>query len=173
MRPFFVALSYNQLNCDSIVSKMATTGILETETNEMTQVETLIGQYGLSSIQMISTRLGIGEDETRSLIQDLVGSGHLHGRLSEDGTRFFRSDVRVSEAPIVRRHEEPVETQLNTQPGKIASVIGLAMIVIGELLPDSLWSGLFSDVNAAIVILGVVAFIVGLMMISRSLSPSK
>ena len=48
----------------------------------------------LSSIQLMSWRLGISQEEVRGILDELIGEGKLIGYISKDGARFFRHDLK-------------------------------------------------------------------------------
>lgn len=67
----------------------------------------LILDEDISSILLLSEKLGLDGDAIRNLLEQLVQEGALNGYLTEDGKRFFRRDVEVSHKPIIHREDPP------------------------------------------------------------------
>jgi len=84
----------------------------------------------LSSVEAMSAELGIDQDEVRVMLQDLLTQGGLKGRITQDGKRFFREDVRVSDKPAIpRQEEEPAFLRFNTKPARYVAEAGLVILV--------------------------------------------
>jgi hypothetical protein len=80
----------------------------------------------------------------------------LHGRFSEDGNRFFLSEVRVSEAPILREHQDYVIEEVDNKLGKFVFIAGIAMMISGLVARG------FISVNPAMEHIGGAIFMVGM-----------
>lgn len=106
--------------------------ILMTEMHD--HILKLIKEGTLSSIELISKKVGVTEEETIEIIEELIKVGKLDGHFSEDKKRFFKSDVKLSEAPAIPRDEkEPDFIHYNTRPGKILIIIGFITLLIGGI----------------------------------------
>ena len=92
----------------------------------------LIMTHNVSAIVTLSEKLEIDQEAVIELINELVADETLHGSVTEDGTRFFRSDAKVSEAPVIERDDkEPEFLSFNSRPGIIVSIIGAIILGIG------------------------------------------
>ena len=112
---------------------------------------------------MISEHLGIDEDTARVYLQELVDNGELHGYITEDGSRFFKSDVHVTSAPIVGSHEDWIPETHDSKLGKIIFAVGIALIVTGQAIPRMLVNDPLSlGFGAALTMIGFVALLGGL-----------
>ena len=128
----------------------------------------LVNYEGYSSILFISERLDVNQDTVLELIQKLMDSGELQGTLSEDNTRFFKSDVKISTAPALPNHEPNITVETpNIKLGLYAIVAGIVIIAIGLLLPAFILELADSGGNAAVVISGFAALLGGLCYVSR------
>ena len=123
----------------------------------------LVAEQNMSSVTMISEQLGIDEDLTRVYLQELVETGELKGYITEDGSRFFKSDVHMTSAPIVALHEEWIPETHDTRLGKIIFVVGIVLIVIGQAGPRILVRDPLSvGFGAALAMIGFVILLGGL-----------
>ena len=123
----------------------------------------LVAEQNMSSVTMISEHLGIDEDTARVYIQELVETGKLKGYITEDGSRFFKSDVHLTSAPIVAAHEEWIPETHDTKIGKIVFVAGIALVVIGQAVPRIFVSDPLSlGLGAALAMIGFVTLLGGL-----------
>lgn len=85
----------------------------------------------LSSVEAMSAELGISQDEVRAMLQDLLAQGDLKGRITQDGKRFFREGIRVSDKPAIpHQEEEPAFLRFNTKPARYVAQAGLVILVI-------------------------------------------
>ncbi|MDF1540147.1 MAG: hypothetical protein P1Q69_14725 [Candidatus Thorarchaeota archaeon] len=147
--------------------------LTETEAKAQIQLKDdlveLIETQKLSSIQMIALKLGFAEDDVRSRLADLIDEGAIDGTLTEDGTRFFLSSVRISDAPIIRSNAESVVLeQPDTKIGKYGAIAGLASIIAGFVMRGL--SGLaesLANMGAAAILLGIMLLAGGWLYISR------
>jgi len=146
-----------------------------TETSAKQQVDPenamveLIETQKLSSISMIASKLELDEDDIRIHLSDLVNAGAINGTLTEDGTRFFLSSIRVSEAPIIRTNTESVAIeQPDTKIGKYVAMAGLSSIIAGFVirgLSGSLES--FANIGASAILMGMALLAGGWLYVSR------
>ncbi len=79
--------------------------LTETAANQKVDIEVpiveVIERYKMSSISMIASHLEMEEETVLIKIEELISAGILDGRVSDDGTRFYMSNVKVSVAPVV------------------------------------------------------------------------
>ncbi len=94
----------------------------------------LINDGILSSIELISEKVGVSPEETVEIIEELIRTGKLEGHFSEDQKRFFKAEVKLSDAPAVPREvKEPDFIHYDTRPGKILILIGFMVLIIGGI----------------------------------------
>lgn len=123
----------------------------------------LVAEQNMSSVSMISEQLGIDEDTARDYLQDLVEQGELEGYITEDGSRFFKSEVHMTSAPIVALNEDWTPETHETKYGKIIFVFGLALIIAGQVVPRILVNDSLSlGIGAALAMIGFIALLGGL-----------
>jgi hypothetical protein len=137
-----------------------------------TQLQELVVDKKISSIQTLSSMLELDYDATVNLLSDLVTEGVLEGTVDESSGRFFSGTVEVSEGPIVPTPEEVSAEASSSSRGKYGVLSGIALIIIGELIPRELLSVLMlEDIKIGFVFLGMAAFIGGLFYLSRDETP--
>ena len=96
------------------------------------QLIDMIENESVSAIQIMSRRLGLSEDSIREMLTQLLESGRIEGTLTEDGKRFFKSEVEISHSPVVGEKDEgPHFLEFNPMPGRITALIGFIIVVIG------------------------------------------
>ncbi len=129
----------------------------------------------ISSIELISEQIGIDEETIKEFLQDLVDEGSIIGTLTEDGKRFYLSDVKISTAPIVTHEEYATKPQVKTtKHAKVISLTGIVMMVLGSILRSFVAIDIrFDNVGTAVFMLGIVVLVVGWMLISRANPPQK
>ncbi|MFW9804430.1 MAG: hypothetical protein ACFFFC_17360 [Candidatus Thorarchaeota archaeon] len=131
-------------------------------------------ENNVSSIDMLSSRIGLSPEATQKMLMELVEEGKLSGRLTSDGTRFYKSDVKTSDAPTVASAPEPVIEERDTKPGIIIMLSGIIMFISGNILVNLnaefsfLWS-----IGSAIIFLGPLVLIAGMYYVSRLNPPQK
>lgn len=146
-----------------------------TETGAKQQVEIddaiveLIETQKLSSISMIASILELDEDDVRLHLSDLVKAGAINGFLNEDGTRFFLSSIKVSEAPIIHTNTESVVLeQPDTRIGKYIAIAGLFSIIAGFVMRGlSGFSESFTNIGASAILMGIALLAAGWLYVSR------
>ena len=76
----------------------------------------MIMEENISSIYIMGSRLGETPEVVNSIISELMQAGHVEGHFSEDGKRFFRTDAKVVDRPILAVEDEgPSFLQYNTR----------------------------------------------------------
>jgi len=128
----------------------------------------------LSSVQMMSSELGIPQEEVRTLLTELTQEGVLDGHLTEDGERYFKRDAKVSEAPVIDRKEDvPDFMKFDTRPGKIAALFGSVVAVIGAYGLMTAGDNLpLENLGAALMLIGVAVILAGGFYLSMRKTPS-
>ena len=128
----------------------------------------------LSSVQMMSSELGIPEEEVRTILTELTEKGTVNGQLTEDGKRYFRHDAKMSEAPVIERKQSvPDFMKFDTRPGKIAAIFGLALATIGAYgLVNAGDSIQMENFSAVLTLIGVVVTIAGSFYLTLRKTPS-
>ncbi|MHA2025117.1 MAG: hypothetical protein ACW98U_04365 [Candidatus Thorarchaeota archaeon] len=129
----------------------------------------------ISSIERLSELTGMEEDEARIALQELVSEGSLAGKFTEDGTRFFLSDVKVSDAPILGPADTGPDIVIKeSKVPKTVVITGIILTVIGLILRGITILGEFMEVaGGAVFVVGLVLFFIGWMMFSRLNPPSQ
>ncbi len=123
----------------------------------------------ISSLEMISNLTGIDADIVYDTIESLVDTGSLEGSFTVDNKRFFLSDVKTSEAPIVDTHDAGLEMKsADTRSAKAIALLGVVMLVLGQILRGlvAVHTGMESA-GTAIFLLGLVVLFAGCLQFSR------
>jgi len=132
----------------------------------------LIMEDNLSAIETYSDKLGISREDVVALIRELQVQGKLHGTLTKDEKRFFKSEVRVSEAPVVaHEEEEPLFLKFNSRPGLITAFVGFVIIIAGLAVNSFPAIQNASNVAAILIFIGLSILIVGLFLVSQRKTP--
>lgn len=101
---------------------------------------------------MLAQLTGHDVESVRTVISELVEEGTLKGHFSNDGTRFFLMEVKVSEAPVVRMNEDFVIEEPDNRLWKLVFAVGIIMMIAGlvtrgygniDMFFENLGSGLF------------------------------
>ncbi len=134
---------------------------------------TLVKDKHISSIQIMADRLGIQEDGVRDLLGQLRDEGLLEGHFTEDGSRFFRSDVNVEATPeSVEEEYVPEFMQYNTKPGRIVAYIGLMVMVLGGIIYYLSAGNLYyQNIGMLLLGFGLIILLPGLYWIGRRKTP--
>jgi hypothetical protein len=153
--------------------------ITETAASQKVEVDDpivdAIERYKMSSISMIASHLEMEDEAVLNRIKELVSDGTLAGKISEDETRFFKSDVKVSEAPIIRSNDESVEiVHPDTSVGKYMMLTGIASIVSGLILRSLTGITLaLTNMGTSLTLVGFIVLAAGWLYISRKESSFK
>jgi len=141
---------------------------LNHENIESTLYDTVVLQK-ISSLEMISNLTSIDEEIVYDTIESLVEVGSLEGSFTEDKKRFFLSDVKTSEAPILDTHDAGLEIKsADTRNAKAVALLGVVMLVLGQILRSlvTIHTGMESA-GTAIFLLGLVVLFTGWLQFSR------
>jgi hypothetical protein len=147
--------------------------ITETAASKKVEVDDpiidVIERYKISSISMMASHLEMQEEVVLNRIKELLSAGTLTGKISEDETRFFKSDVKVSDAPIIRSNAESVElVHPDTSVGKYMMLTGIASIVSGLVLRSLTGIALaLTNMGTSLTLVGFVVLAAGWLYISR------
>ena len=133
----------------------------------------LVLNENVSAIQILVDRLGITSDEVIDLINDLLKEGKLNGTITEDGSRFFKSDVKLSEAPTIERSEDlPDFMSFNSKPGMVTAIIGFIIIAAGVIVNTYSSDALEQNFAAILILLGMLIAFTGLYCLSQRKTPA-
>ena len=133
----------------------------------------LILQENISAIVVLSERTGLKTDDVVDMINELVSKGRLNGTLTEDGSRFFKSTVKVSDARVIPRDEKlPAFLSYNTKPGRVTAIVGLLILASGVIVTILATDLQEQNFAALLILIGLVVFLLGLYFIARRGSPS-
>ncbi len=143
-------------------------------TNMKERLVHLVNVDDLSSVQMMSSDLGIAEEEVRILLTELTQEGTLNGYLTEDEERYFKRDAKVSEAPVIPRKEDvPDFMKFDTRPGKIAAIFGLALAAIGAYGLVTAGDNLqMENFGAVLTLIGVIVTMAGAFYLTMRKTPT-
>ncbi|TFF91541.1 hypothetical protein EU545_03705 [Candidatus Thorarchaeota archaeon] len=133
----------------------------------------LIVERDVSSIQILSERLKLPEDEVVSLIHKLQDSGDLQGNLTADEQRFFKSDARPSAAPAVEKEEDlPDFLEFDPRPGRYLAILGFAILAVGLGLLYTASGNLDQEnIGTAIMLFGTIIMLIGCYYLGRRQTP--
>lgn len=146
--------------------------VAKDDTDAIQRLVSLVNEYNMSSIDILSEKLDRSEDAVRDLIQSLVDMGKLHGNITNDGERFFRSDTKLSQAPVLSSNNEPIIYRADTTLGKYIFLAGFVMFIIGQALANSGLIGEFGmEIGFGLVICSILVIVVGLMYVSQQSKP--
>lgn len=147
---------------------------LNHENIESTLFDTVVLRK-ISSLEMISNLTGIDEEIVYDTIESLVEVGSLEGSFTDDKKRFFLSDVKTSDAPVLDNHDAGPEIKnLDTKSAKAVVLLGVVMLVSGQILRGlvAVHTGMESA-GTAIFMIGLVVLFAGWLQFSRLNPVSK
>ncbi len=134
----------------------------------------IINETGLSSVEAMSEQLGIDEKLTSNLLRDLVNEGAVAGHLTEDASRFFRTDVKQSDAPIAIENQELEVNTAKRGYGIYVPIAGLVIFIAGQILHNTLGQlEEYWNMTSGIVMGGLIILIMGLVYITLIDSKNK
>ena len=89
----------------------------------------------ISSIERLSQLTGMDEEEAKTALEELVSEGSLAGKFSDDGSRFFLSDIKVSDAPILGPADTGPEIVVkDTKVSKMVALSGFILMIGSSIL---------------------------------------
>ncbi len=143
-------------------------------TDAKIRLRTLV-EDNVSSVQMMSERLGVEMEEVVSLLNEMIGEGSIEGQVTPDGLRFYRSKVRVSEAPRVPvKDEGPAFLKYNTRPGRIMAILGFIAVIAGlgvSFIASESQSVFMLNVSMLLLLVGTIIMILGAYQVGRRPAP--
>jgi hypothetical protein len=144
------------------------------DTDVKTRVYQVVTQHRITSLEMIAQRAGLDEDATRVALQELVEDGSLTGVVSDDGMRFFMSDVRTSKAPVALKHEEYEIEKADTKLGKSVFIAGIVTMIAGYVVRGFVGiQPILEHVGSGILFIGMAVLVAGWLQVSRSMPPEE
>ena len=143
-------------------------------TDTKTRLKVMV-DANVSSIQLMSERLCVEMDEVVSLLEEMISAGSVEGHITQDGQRFFRETVKVSEAPkIPIQQDDPDFIKYDAHPGKIMVIIGFVLIVAGlvvSFMSSESHSTYLPNEAAFLLLIGVILMMLGGCQIGRRPTP--
>lgn len=132
----------------------------------------LITEENVSALQTMEDELELSHEEALRLLRELISEGSLIGSVSEDERRFWKTDVRLSDAPVLHREEEmPDFLSYDTRPGLLMSIIGFIILIGALLIMNTAVDSGQQDLGAIILFLGAVVLLSGLYLVSKRNTP--
>ena len=132
----------------------------------------LIMNHNVSAIAILSEKLALDQDAVIELINELISENGLHGMVSEDGVRFFKSDAKVSDAPVIHRDDKlPEFLSYDTRPGKIVAIIGFIVLIGAGLINNYATDVTERDFAAILFFVGLTVFFGGLYLATKKQTP--
>ncbi|TXT54563.1 MAG: hypothetical protein BAJATHORv1_60059 [Candidatus Thorarchaeota archaeon] len=125
------------------------------------EVIKMVEQERMSSIQLMSGRLGIPADEVRVILKRLVDEGKLNGKLSEDGERFFSKDLEPSEPKKPPEPDTPDFLAFDPRPGRIVMFFGFLILAIGLVFGLTAPTQTQQDQYLGVGFVGILIFMAG------------
>ncbi|MFX1579438.1 MAG: hypothetical protein ACFFBJ_07285 [Promethearchaeota archaeon] len=133
----------------------------------------LILKGNVSAIQILSDRLEIAPDEVRKIIEELIEEGRLKGSLTEDGKRFFKREVKLSNAPSINREEKPPDfLNFNARPAITVAIVGILIIAAGLIINSIITDIVGQNIAAVLIFIGLCVTMVGMYLFSQRKTPS-
>ena len=133
----------------------------------------LVMNENVSAIEILVTRLGLTSDEVIKVINELLDSGELKGTLTEDGKRFFKSDVKLSQAPTIERTiAPPTFVGFNTKPALATALVGFLIIAGGVVVNANAADVTEQNFAAILILVGLFITIAGLYCVSQRPTPA-
>ncbi len=153
--------------------------IIEQSSSNPVELKTRLCQIVLenriSSIEKLSEITGTEVEDARVALYELVSEGSLNGSFTEDGSRFFLSDIKVSDAPIIG----PVDLgpEIEVQDSKLSKTVvisGIIMMAAGYLLRGFVAMGeIMVNTGSILFIIGLAVLIGGWMIFSKINPPTN
>ena len=127
----------------------------------------IVNETGLSSIEVMSEQLGIHDELTSELLKDLVDQGAISGHLTDDGSRFFRTDVKQSDAPVVIPNQELDVNTADRGYGIYIPIAGIVIFIVGQILHNTIGQlETYWNMTSGVVMGGLIILILGLVYIA-------
>ncbi len=133
----------------------------------------LIMQRDLSAIQLLAGEIGLTEEETRELLEEILREGLIDGFVTDDGKRIFKNQVDLSDKPAFQGEEKlPDFLTYNTTPGRVAAIIGFLVIIVALIfLATSGGIIYYENLGTGLLLVGVLVTLSGCYWIGRRKTP--
>ena len=136
------------------------------------KIVSMINDENVSALLTMEDELGLGHDEVLRILKELLDENALHGRISEDESRFWRSDAQVSKAPAIPRSDKLSDfLSYDTRPGKGLSIVGCVIDIIAFFILTYATDIVERDFGTILFFIGLVILLSGLYCVSRRDSP--
>ncbi len=146
--------------------------IVKLMTDNKSKLVILVNKENVSAIRIMGDILEISPEEVIKLIEDLCATGTIHGSITDDGERFYKSEIKLSDAPVIPGGDQiPAFMKFDTRPGIISSIIGFAIIALGLFLNANALDFVEQDFGAITMFLGVFILFSGMYCLSRRKTP--
>jgi hypothetical protein len=137
------------------------------------QLIDLVMNGNVSGIQILVDRLEIESEEVIKLIHELLEEGRLSGSLTEDGRRFFKSEVKLSEAPTIAREDSPPDfLSFNSKPAIATAIIGFLIMAVGLIINSMATDFVEQNFATMIIFVGLIVAMTGMYCVSQRKTPS-
>lgn len=141
-------------------------------TDKKSELVILVNQENVSAIRIMGDRLEISPEEVKKLIEELLANGTIQGSMTDDGERFYKSEIKLSDAPVLPSGPQtPAFLKFDTRPGIITSIIGLAIISLGLIINSNVFFSFEQDFGAITIFLGMFILVSGMYCLSRRKTP--
>ncbi len=133
----------------------------------------LIVRENVSAVETMANALETTSEEVIEILSKLVESGDLRGVLTEDGTRFYKSTVKLSDAPRIERKEtQPSFMTFNTRPAIITTTVGFLLIAVGVIVNTFATDIIEQNFAAVLILFGLIISMSGLYCFSQRKTPA-
>jgi hypothetical protein len=133
----------------------------------------LVNKENVSAIRIMADRLDIPPEEVRVLIDESLSEGTIQGSMTDDGERFFKSDIKLSEAPVLPSEDRAPEfLDFDTRPGLATSILGLAIIAFGLIANANAMDMVEQNFGAIVIFVGMIILFSGMYCLSRRKTPA-
>ena len=146
--------------------------IVKLMTDKKSELVELVNKENVSAIRIIGDILEIAPEEVIEFIKELLATGTIEGSLTDDGERFYKSEIKLSDAPVISSGPQtPSFLNFDTRPGIITSIIGLVIIILGVILNSNVLFIMEQDLGAIVIFLGIITLFSGMYYLSRRKTP--
>lgn len=140
--------------------------------NKSSDLTELVNKENVSAIRILADRLEITPEEVRSLLEESLAEGKIQGSFTEDGERFFKSEIELSHAPVIPTEDEaPTFLKFDTRPGIITAIVGFAIIAFGFIVNANALDIIEQDFGAIVIFVGIFILFTGLYCLSLRKTP--
>ncbi|TFG30080.1 hypothetical protein EU527_14980 [Candidatus Thorarchaeota archaeon] len=132
----------------------------------------LVMERNVSAIETLSNKIGLPREQVILLIKELLGEGRLEGSLTSDEKRFFKSSVKLSEAPVIESgYDEPSFLKYDVRPGLATALVGFIIILGGVVVNSFTAIQNINDISTILTFVGFSILLVGLFLIAQRKTP--